>query len=304
MRTQTTSLSVWREQIGQHIVHLDFQPREGVPFEAGLRSIFNHEGTRVARSVTTAGTTVRDRALTKKGAPSYDLLIAQRSCFHIDHLGQELRLQPGDAAILQNWEPGRLAGPAATAYIAVVLPVEIVAAHELSAPVAGRVIRRGNVALGLLRGYIRLLEARALAISGALSTGIARHLAELALASARAPNPIEESSAGSLQAARTAAALAYIDERFADPNLSVVSASAALRISVRYLERLMEVSGKSFTKRVLERRLSAAHDCLLSASGGNLRISDIALRNGFSDISYFTRCFRTRYGASPSGLRR
>ncbi|RFZ87578.1 AraC family transcriptional regulator [Shinella sp. WSJ-2] len=33
------------------------------------------------------------------------------------------------------------------------------------------------------------------------------------------------------------------------------------------------------------------------------RIGDIALEVGFSDISYFNRCFRKRFGCSPRAVR-
>jgi AraC-like DNA-binding protein len=34
-----------------------------------------------------------------------------------------------------------------------------------------------------------------------------------------------------------------------------------------------------------------------------LRVSDVAYACGFNEISYFNRCFRRRFGASPSQYR-
>ena len=42
---------------------------------------------------------------------------------------------------------------------------------------------------------------------------------------------------------------------------------------------------------------------LTAQRGSNVRISDIALQSGFSDISYFNRLFRSRFGDTPSGVR-
>jgi AraC-like DNA-binding protein len=52
------------------------------------------------------------------------------------------------------------------------------------------------------------------------------------------------------------------------------------------------VSDPEFTLGVLERRLSSRR-----------ATSDIAYACGFSDVSYFNRCFRRRFGAPPREFR-
>jgi AraC-like DNA-binding protein len=34
-----------------------------------------------------------------------------------------------------------------------------------------------------------------------------------------------------------------------------------------------------------------------------MRVSDIAYACGFNEVSYFNRCFRRRFGASPTQMR-
>ena len=43
---------------------------------------------------------------------------------------------------------------------------------------------------------------------------------------------------------------------------------------------------------------------LASRQNDHLKISDIAGRSGFNDISHFNHCFRRRFGASPTEYRR
>jgi AraC-like DNA-binding protein len=74
-------------------------------------------------------------------------------------------------------------------------------------------------------------------------------------------------------------------------------------ISPRYLQRLLETSGTSFSARVNELRLQRAFVLLTEPHGRGRRISDIALQAGFSDVSHFNRMFRRRFGDSPSGVR-
>jgi AraC-like DNA-binding protein len=104
-------------------------------------------------------------------------------------------------------------------------------------------------------------------------------------------------------AARLAAALASIAESFTDAGLSLPSVAQRLGISSRYLQHLLEASGKAFTARVNELRLQRAFALLIERGGGKRRISEIALEAGFSDVSHFNRLFRARFGDTPSGVR-
>ena len=71
----------------------------------------------------------------------------------------------------------------------------------------------------------------------------------------------------------------------------------------RYVQKLMESTGQSFTGRVNELRLQHAFTLLAASHHATRRISDIALEAGFSDTSYFNRLFRARFAETPSGVR-
>jgi AraC-like DNA-binding protein len=63
-------------------------------------------------------------------------------------------------------------------------------------------------------------------------------------------------------ATRLAAALNYIASHFSDPDLSLAKVAQSLNISPRYLQRLLESSGTSFTTHVTELRLKHAFTLL------------------------------------------
>jgi AraC-like DNA-binding protein len=65
--------------------------------------------------------------------------------------------------------------------------------------------------------------------------------------------------------------------------LSSMKVAKNMRISPRYVQRLLEMSGTSFTEQVNELRLQRAY--ILLARENKSRISDVALQAGFSDIS-------------------
>ena len=74
-------------------------------------------------------------------------------------------------------------------------------------------------------------------------------------------------------------------------------------MSVRYLHRLLEDSGRTFSEHLLERRLDRAHRLLRDPRLAYRKISEIALEAGFADLSHFNRSFRRRFGETPSQAR-
>jgi len=52
--------------------------------------------------------------------------------------------------------------------------------------------------------------------------------------------------------------------------------------------------------RLNELRLRKAAELLANGEG---RVSDIAFECGFNDLSYFNRCFRRRFGLTPTAAR-
>jgi transcriptional regulator GlxA family with amidase domain len=66
---------------------------------------------------------------------------------------------------------------------------------------------------------------------------------------------------------------------------------------------LLKTSGTSFTAYVTELRLNHAFGLLAAQGKSDLRICDVALQAGFSDIAHFNRLFRSRFGDTPKGVR-
>ncbi|WP_063621723.1 helix-turn-helix domain-containing protein [Bradyrhizobium sp. Ec3.3] len=98
-----------------------------------------------------------------------------------------------------------------------------------------------------------------------------------------------------------AAILKFIDANLADPSLSAASVATHFRISTRYLHKVFEEWEHSFAQTVLEHRLLR---CAAELEGPmDMRVSDIAFRWGFGDLSNFNRNFRQRFGLSPRDYR-
>jgi AraC-like DNA-binding protein len=87
------------------------------------------------------------------------------------------------------------------------------------------------------------------------------------------------------------------------PELNVGAIARRHNVSLRQVQRIFGDNGETFTEFLTEQRLLLARKLLLSAAHRVRNISDIAQAAGFSDLSYFNRAFRRRFGMTPSDMR-
>jgi len=161
-----------------------------------------------------------------------------------------------------------------------------------------QLIPRRSEALRLLLRYLKLFE-----ISPKLRDAVASHVHDLMALALIQHAPLGESKLGAVATARLNEARDHIAAHFLDPALSLTKVAENMRISPRYVQRLLEVSGTSFTEQVNELRLQRAYTLLTEARENKSRISDVALQAGFSDISHFNPLFHSRFGDTPKGVR-
>ena len=106
-----------------------------------------------------------------------------------------------------------------------------------------------------------------------------------------------------IRAARLRAIMADITANLDDCDLKVADVAQRQRVTTRYVHKLFEREGLTFSAFLLDRRLSRAHRFLSEPRLADLKISSVAFDVGFGDLSYFNRVFRRRYGATPSEIR-
>jgi AraC-like DNA-binding protein len=159
-------------------------------------------------------------------------------------------------------------------------------------------------ALVHLERYLSTLINEEAGADPALEQHIGAHLLDLiALTLGATGDSAELARMRGLRAARFREIVKEIKEGFSDPAFSAESVSRRLGVSPRYIRDVLQESGVGFTERVLELRLQQARTVLASSRSDRLKISEIALTCGFNEVSYFNRCFRRRFGASPTQLR-
>jgi AraC-like DNA-binding protein len=109
---------------------------------------------------------------------------------------------------------------------------------------------------------------------------------------------------GGARAARLAAIKSDILDNLARQDLSATEVAARHGVTRRYVDMLFELEDMTFSEFVVGQRLAHAHRMLTDPRFANRTVNAIALDVGFSDLSYFNRTFRRRYGATPSDVRR
>jgi AraC-like DNA-binding protein len=218
------------------------------------------------------------------------------------HRGREFTMRPGAMVLLKLDEPFFSAdGASQKRFTNVHLPMAALNAAVADVDdMVGRELEPGG-ALSLAMDYSDLLLRHPAAVDEA-GMAIAQHLMDLASLGLGARGELAlAAERGGLRAVRLKAVLMILERRFSEPDFSAQKLAAAAGLSERYVNELLYEAGASFTTRLNELRLRKAAGLL--AQAGGRRISDIAFECGFNDLSYFNRCFRRRFGLTPSAAR-
>jgi AraC-like DNA-binding protein len=156
--------------------------------------------------------------------------------------------------------------------------------------------------LRLLRGYLELLSRDAL--GDAPEVLGSRQLTSTIWSRWRSVRRVtlqRSRRGGGVSAAYLQAIKKYIvDNLIRELSLGSV---ARHRITPRYVQKLFEREGTSFTEFMRDARLESAHRMLSNPRFERMKIAEIAYGAGFNDLSHFNRHFRVRYGCAPSDVR-
>lgn len=95
----------------------------------------------------------------------------------------------------------------------------------------------------------------------------------------------------------------HILSRLTEPDLGPARIAAEIHVSTRYLHRLFENEDTTVAAFIRSARLTAAARMLTDPASSHLSVTQVARLTGFAGSSQFARCFRTRFGVSPTDMR-
>jgi AraC-like DNA-binding protein len=95
-----------------------------------------------------------------------------------------------------------------------------------------------------------------------------------------------------------------IETWLGDPKLNPKRIADEHGVSLRYLQKLFTLSGRTFSGYVRGRRLERCRNDLASPLYAHLSITEICYRWGFNASAHFSRAFREHFGVPPREYRR
>jgi len=309
MRFSTAALpprdrvAIWREVIGRKLLRVDIEPWHGRDFHitAGVRTL---PGTSVVSASISEFRLARTRELTTDGNDGLRLAINLGEPEFIIQRGRELILGAGEATLMSCGEPFTVERRTPGRFLGVHLPLAVLK------PLLGnagdmimRPIPRNAAGLRLLTGYVGILDQEEILppVQAQLIATHIQDLAALAIGATRDAAVLAESRG--VRAARLHAIKADVVANLGSADLSVGATAHRHHLHIRYVQRLFEADGTTYSEFVLAQRLSQAYRLLANPRHAGRAIADIAAQCGFGDPAYFSRRFRRAYGASPSDLR-
>jgi AraC-like DNA-binding protein len=296
-------VAAWREVFGRALLSIDIAPHAKDGF-AARAVVFSSPTLGLLRGSTSAVTQGNRRSLITNDDVTFTWVLS--GAIRAAKLGRVADLGPGDAVLMSNDDVGGVTFPETCRYAAFRLPRSTLVplVPDIGALIARRV-PAANPALRMLSRYVGLGQVDLIAAGPALRAAFTGHVRDLlALALGATREAAEPARVRGVPAARLRAMQDDIRKSCHHPDLTVHAVAAQYGVSARYVQRLFEQSGSTFTEYLIEQRLAAVHQALHRPALADVPISTIAYDCGFSDISHFNRLFRRRFGCTPTELRK
>lgn len=291
-----------QEIFGRQILNLELEQNPDDP----LRADFTMYALPGVKIVTGSASGVISRRTPRLLADSNDdlfLSLNETNMFFASQRGHDVVMAPGDGVLMSCAEPASFRRTHGRA-IGLRVPRAMFAhVRPVIEDLAGLRIPATNEALRLLQHYVAGLNEEP-EMSLALGQVVSTHIRDLLTLAIESTGEAAALAAGrGLKAARLRDIKGFIAANLHLEDLSISIVANAHMLSDRYVQRLFESEGLTFTNYVVQQRLARAYRFLSNPQYDEQRVNTIALRCGFADVSHFNRMFKRLYGLSPSDVR-
>ena len=294
---------MWREAYGRGIARVDIEPIGDEPFHADVT--FNLlPNVAIASGSRSAAHYRVTRELAKDGRDIIAVSILRSGEASATQFGQELIGGAGSASVLSGVDPSVSTLNTDGSFITLALSRPAIA--ELAPDFAaafGKPIPADDPALSLLIKYLDTVLAADVLANPQVARSVSAHILDLVALALGARGEDAEAALGGAKAARLKALKSDVMSMLGSGELSSELIASRHGISSRYVRKLFEQEGASFTSFVLGERLSRVRRMLRDSRHAHLTIAQLAHACGFNDISYFNRAFRRHFGNTPTDVR-
>jgi AraC-like DNA-binding protein len=294
-------IPAWREFVGRTFCRIDIEPLSNDGF-AGATTMRIMPGLGIITGNCSPLTYVQTRQLNDSDDV---ILTAASGAWELDYAGERAAFDAGDAVLTSAADACSFALHAGGPHWGLRLPLSLLSPHVRDIEDRfGRRIPAQSPALRLLRHHLGMIEDLQSPDMHELRPHAATQIRDLiAVAVGATRDSAEIAQARGVRAARLRAIKDDVRQSLGRADLSVATMGARHRLPIRYLQRLFESEGTTFTEFVLGERLARVHRTLTDTRFCDRAVSTIAFDAGFQHLSYFNRAFRARFGASPSDVR-
>jgi AraC-like DNA-binding protein len=296
-------MAIWREHYGNVMLRVDLEPAAGRIFESRNRCL-SLPGLQLMEGASSPAKISRHGRYLADGNDDVMLAINRKGSVVINSNGREQSLRDGEAIILSGSEASTFHRTSHGESFTVRVPRAMFESTVVSVDDAlMRTISPDQGALKLMENYATWLF-NAGPVDPQLVNLSVRHIHDLlALTIGPTSDFADTARTRGLRAARLKLAKSYIVSHSQSRELSVGSVAASLNVTPRYVQRLFEADGTTFSEFLTTQRLARAHRMLCEPASTTAAISTIAYDVGFGDLSYFNRRFRRQYGLTPREVR-
>ncbi|WP_414474961.1 AraC family transcriptional regulator [Microvirga sp. M2] len=302
--TPAEQFSYWREVVCETWFGLWAERRDASPFDA-MVTMHNVGGVQMAFAQLPEHQLGRSSPGVAR-APQAAYCLHQihegrvRGCYH----GTEYEAGPGDLLLFDTTETCEGFTIEARLKTTILhLPHAFLVSH-LGAAVRPPVRLDGGEGGGaLLAGYLTSLSHAAPTLPPGTADKASSVLCDLIAVAFKCSSVAMENAQSSIRQARLETAQAFMTTNLADPVLGIGKVARHLGVSERYVQKLFEGTGRTFSETLLDARLEACARALHSRKEEHRTIADLAFKYGFSDLSWFYRRYRARWGETPGDTR-
>ena len=294
----------WREHYGQIMLRADLEPARDVAFEASITSLSLPALQLITASLSPARISRTGKYLAD-GNDDIVLCVNRTGVANVTSGGREQSLGEREAVLLSGGEAAsfdriKKGGSFSLRVPRAVFESTVVNVDDaLMRPIPGN-----QGALKLLLEYTGLLLNESATMDARLLNVSVRHAHDLmALAIGPRADFAETARTRGLRASRLKLAKSHIVNNSHRRDISLATVASSLGVTPRYIQRLFESDGTTFSEFLVGQRLARAHRLLCEPNLGRMAISEIAYDAGFGDLSYFNRRFRRLYGLTPRDVR-
>jgi AraC family transcriptional activator of tynA and feaB len=305
-RTAGAALGYWNELLESRLaVPLDVTPAHHSPLKASLRIGTLGDSTIAETFSTPACIEHSSQHVARTTTRSFSLLLCLQGNVQITQYGRQIRLAAGDFALQDSHAPCRISFGDPNRSMSLRLTDEKLR-RFLPVP-EDFCAQRMDGSRGLARVVSRMLPGIWLQMADGLPEEfgevVAKNLLEMVATCYALQGP---RAAGGSTGKRVLASeiKRLLEARLRERDLNAKKIADSLKISTRYVHRLLAAENETVSEYVLRRRLEEAAGQLRSPVWRGHTTLEIASSWGFGSGAHFSRSFKRRFGQSPTEYRK